>query len=345
MDEMTAPPLAPEPTTDGVPQTRDAQRAPWASAISMAEAGLLTDVSLVFDLAWIYVPILGTAFMPLIPTPFVILYLRRGPRITLFAAFVAGFLMTVLVGPHYGWRLTLEAIIGLAMGWAMRRRWSPLVAITIALFINSTVAYIAAFGAVFALGLPLHDLYLELRNVLLGVDWLLGSTAQLLGMRHAWLGVRPFFSDVAHFTLAYWIPMFYLYILALAAPVVVLYYSVSSTTAFALGHDVRPFPSPWMWRVLRIIGLALTPLLWLMRMLWRIVTSPLWGPVWVARAIGARRRRSRLRQELARTEALPATTSTPASVAAGETAAQSPSAQQTAARMLETAGHSREAHE
>jgi len=35
----------------------------------MAEAGLLTDVGIVFDLAWIYVPILGTAFMPLIPAP------------------------------------------------------------------------------------------------------------------------------------------------------------------------------------------------------------------------------------------------------------------------------------
>ncbi|MGH2503031.1 MAG: hypothetical protein ACRDID_11000, partial [Ktedonobacterales bacterium] len=77
-DETNAPPaisvVAARPR-DGEP------RAPWASAISMAEGGLLADVSIVFDLAWIYVPIIGTAFMPLIPTPFVILYLRRGPRI------------------------------------------------------------------------------------------------------------------------------------------------------------------------------------------------------------------------------------------------------------------------
>lgn len=336
MDEMTASPLAPEPAPDSEQRTRETQRAPWASAISLAEAGLLTDVSLVFDLAWIYVPILGTAFMPLIPTPFVILYLRRGARITIFAAFVAGFLMTVLVGPHYGWRLTLEAIIGLAMGWAMRRRWSPLVAIIVALFINSTVAYIAAFGAVFALGLPLHDLYLELRNVLVGVDWLIGSSAQLLGLTHTWLGVRPFFSDVAHFTLTYWIPMFYLYVVALAAPVVVLYYSVSSTTAYALGHDVLPFPTPWMWRVLRLIGLALTPFFWLARMLWRVVTVPLWGPFWLARTLGARRRRSRLRSELARTSAQ--ATLTTSSTPAGEAAAND-------ARMLEAAGRGREAHE
>ncbi|HET9111017.1 MAG TPA: DUF2232 domain-containing protein [Ktedonobacterales bacterium] len=343
MDEMSASPLTPEPMSGGEPQTQETQRAHWASAISMAEAGLLTDVSLVFDLAWIYVPILGTAFMPLIPTPFVILYLRRGARITVFAAFVAGFLMTVLVGPHYGWRLTLEAIIGLAMGWAMRRRWSPLVAITVALFINSTVAYVAAFSAVFALGLPLHDLYLELRNILVGVDWLIGSSAQLLGLTHTWLHARPFFSAVAHFTLTYWIPMFYLYVVALAAPVVVLYYSVSSTTAYALGHDVRPFPTPWMWRVVRFIGLALSPFFWLARMLWRVVTVPLWGPLWLARTIGARRRRSRLRSELARTGAQ--TSLAAPSTATVEAASDGANSRQSAARMLEAAGRGREAHE
>lgn len=265
----------------------------------MAEAGLLTDVGIVFDLAWIYVPILGMAFAPLIPTPFAILYLRRGARITVFAACVAGFLMTVLVGPHYGWRLTLEALIGMAMGWAMSRRWPPLRAISLGLLLNATVAYVAAFGAVYALGLPLQDLYLELRNLLISVGWLLDAASTLLGMRHAWLGIRPAFSAVAHFTLAYWIPMFYLYVTVLAAPVVTLYYSVASTTAFALGHDVRPFPPPWVWRALRVVGLMLSPILWLARMLWRVVTSPLWGPLWLTRALARRRRTSRLRAELA----------------------------------------------
>jgi hypothetical protein len=289
-DQTSQPPPAPPETTP---------RAGWASAISMAEAGLLTDVGIVFDLAWIYVPILGTAFMPLIPAPFAILYLRRGARITLFAACVGGFLMTVLVGPHYGWRLTLEAIIGMTIGWAMRRRWSPTLAITLGLFIDATVAYVAAFGAVYALGLPLHDLYLELRNLLVSVGWLLDTSATLLGLQSAWLGVRPFFAAVARFSLAYWIPMFYLYVTAIAAPLVVLYYSVASTTAFALGHDVRPFPSPWMWRATRVVGVILSPLAWLARLLWRLVTAPLWGPFWLARALGRRRRQRRLRGELA----------------------------------------------
>ncbi len=275
-------------------------RAPWASAIAMAEAGLLTDVSIVFDLAWIYVPVLGMAFIPLIPTPFSILYMRRGARISIFAACVAGFLMTVLVGPHYGWRLTLEAVIGIAIGWAMERRWSPYFTMTLALFVNATVAYVAAFAAVYALGLPLHDLYLELRNLLLTANWTLNTAASLFGVQREWLSVRPWFAEFGRFSLANWIPMFYVYVVALDVPIIMLYYSVASTTAFALGHDVRPFPPRWAWRVMRVIGVVLSPLFWLVHMLWALVTIPLWGPVWVARALSRKRRERRLRMELAK---------------------------------------------
>jgi hypothetical protein len=274
-------------------------RAPWASAISMAEAGLLADVSIVFDLAWIYVPIIGTAFMPLIPTPFVILYLRRGPRIALFAACVAGFLMTVLVGPHYGWRLTLEGLVGIVMGWAMKRRWAPSLAILLGLFVSSTVAYGAAFAAAIALALPLHDIYLVLRNMLISIGWLLDTASSMVGVSPNWLSVRPFAVSAAHTMLQYWVLTYYLYTTVLALPVAMLYYGVASTTAFALGYDVRPFPAPWVWRVLRIVGIILSPFGWVIRMAWRVLTSPLWVPVWAARAIGRWRRRRRLRAEIA----------------------------------------------
>lgn len=290
--------------TDGLPppmMTRGEPKANWASAISMAEAGLLTDVSIVFDLAWIYIPIVGMAFIPLIPTPFSILYLRRGARITLFAACVGGFLMTVLVGPHYGWRLGFEGIIGLAMGWMMRRHWHPLLAITLTILLNSAVVYFASFAAVYALALPLGDLYSEFRNLLVSIGWALDSTTALLGLQAVYLPVRPSLVAVAHFMLTYWIPMFGVYVIALTAPADVLYYSVATTTAFALSEDVRPFPPRWVWSALGVIGLALSPFSWLARLLWRVVTAPLWGPIWLARALVGWRRRRRLRRELART--------------------------------------------
>lgn len=266
----------------------------------MAEAGLLTDVSIVFDLAWIYIPIVGMAFIPLIPTPFTILYLRRGARITIFAACVGGFLMTVLVGPHYGWRLAFEGIIGLAMGWMMRRRWPALLAIAMTILLNTAVAYIAAFAVVYVLALPLGDLYSEFRNLLVSIGWALDTSTAFLGLQAVYLPVRPALVAVAHFMLVYWIPMFGVYVMALTGPTDVLYYSVASTTAFALGEDVRPFPPRWVWDVLRVVGMALSPFLWLARLLWRVVTAPLWGPIWLARALARWRRRRRLRGELAK---------------------------------------------
>jgi hypothetical protein len=270
----------------------------WAGALSLAEAGLLADVGLTLDLASIYLPVLGYAFIPLTPAPFAILYLRRGARITLLAALVAGFLMTVLTGPHFGWRLSLQALVGMAMGVAMRRQWRPLQAIALGTLVVTVVAYGAAFGAVFALGLPLHDLYGELVNALNTLAWLLKTATTILGAQALWAQVAPWVTQLIAFSLRYWLGMFAFYVFALALPTVTLYYGVASSTAYALGHPVKPFPAPWFWRALRVIGLALSPLYWLVGMLLRVVTAPLWGPIWLARWFARRRQRARLRAEL-----------------------------------------------
>lgn len=283
----------------GVEQPPTRRKPRWVDAPSLAEAGLLADVGLIFDLASIYVPILGTAFVPLTPAPFAILYLRRGARTTILAALVAGFLMTTLAGPHYGWRLSLQALVGMAMGIAMRRQWRPLFAIALGTLIVTTVAYGAAFGAVFALGLPLRDIFGELRNALHSLTWLLQTAAIMLGARGLWAQAAPWVESATAFILRYWIAMFYLHAGALALPTVVLYYGVASSTAYALGHDVKPFPAPWVWRALRVVSVALTPVGWLIALAFRVVTSPLWAPGWAARWVGRRRRMSRLRAELA----------------------------------------------
>ncbi len=298
MDETAIERSAPEDAADAPEEPGASRQSPWAGALSLAEAGLLTDVSLTLDLASIYIPLLGNAFIPLTPAPFAILYLRRGARVTLLAALVAGFLMSALAGPHFGWRLSLQALVGMAMGIAMRRRWRPLTAIALGTLLVTLVAYVAAFAAIFALGLPLRDLYLELRNALTSLTWLLQTSAALLGAQTLWARVAPWVASVTAFILRYWVAMFAVYVAALALPTVVLYYTVASTTAYALGHAVKPFPPPWAWRALRLGGLALAPLTWVVTLALRVVTAPLWGPVWLARRVARRRRMVRLRAEL-----------------------------------------------
>lgn len=291
--------LAPADVTGAEQASVAARRPNWGGALSLAEAGLLTDVGLTLDLASIYIPLLGTAFIPLTPAPFAILYLRRGARVTILAALVAGFLMTTLTGPHYGWRLSVQALVGMAMGVAMRRQWRPLPTITLGTLIVTAVAYSAAFAAAFALGLPLHDLYLELRNALVSLTWLLEQGANLIGAHAFWVWAAPWIARATAFILRYWVAMFAIYVAVLALPTVVLYYGVASTTAYALGHQVKPFPAPWVWRALRLLGLALAPFAWLVALALRVMLAPLWGPFWLARWRERRRRVARLRAELA----------------------------------------------
>ena len=89
-------------------ETRAAAR---FDALGLAEGGMLADVGIVLDLATIYLPLIGTVLAPTVPTPFAVLMLRRGPKVTLLAAAVASFLVGVLSGPHFGWRMGLEAAL------------------------------------------------------------------------------------------------------------------------------------------------------------------------------------------------------------------------------------------
>src|SRR5262249_27694618 len=95
--------------------TRDEPRAPslgsrWVDALGLAEGGLLLDVAVILDLATIYLPLISPVIAPAVPTPFAVLMLRRGPRVTLLAVAVSAFLVTIITGPHFGWRMGLQAL-------------------------------------------------------------------------------------------------------------------------------------------------------------------------------------------------------------------------------------------
>lgn len=165
-------------------------------ALGLAEGGMLADVSIVLDLATIYLPIIGTVLAPTVPTPFAVLMLRRGPKVTLLAAAVASFLVGVLAGPHFGWRLGLEALVGMLMGYAMRRRWRWPAVLVAGTFIVATVLFAAALGLIFVIGFPIKDIVQELRNGLTAAAWVGATGASLVGVHAQWLGIRPFLVSV-----------------------------------------------------------------------------------------------------------------------------------------------------
>ncbi|MGH2514199.1 MAG: DUF2232 domain-containing protein, partial [Ktedonobacterales bacterium] len=244
---------------------------PALDAIGLAEGGLLADVGIVLDLATIYIPIIGTVLAPAVPTPFAVLMLRRGPRVTLVAATVAGFLVTVLAGPHFGWRMGLEALVGMLLGWAMRRRLHWTLVLTLGTFIVATVTFGAAIGVIFVTGLPVKDIVGELRNGMASVAWAVAAGASLIGGQAQWLAVRPALVSVGLVALRFWPVLLYLYVVAAAAPAVALYFAVANASARVMGHDVPLFPPRWaLWLLRTGVFLALSPVLLPARLLHRL---------------------------------------------------------------------------
>ncbi|HLY32397.1 MAG TPA: DUF2232 domain-containing protein, partial [Ktedonobacterales bacterium] len=259
-------------------------RGGWIDAIGMAEGGLLTDVAIILDLAAIYIPIFGAVIDPAVPAPFAILYLRRGPRVTFLAIVVATFLMTVLTGPHFGWRLGLRGLVGLFLGWAMSRRWRPFAILAGSTLITTTAAYAAVFGVIFLTGLPLADIVGELRNALDSLAWLISTGAQLVGAHQYWLAFKPYYQGFSVISLRYWPYLLYADTAVVAFPSAVLYYVVANASARLLGHEVAPFPPRWfMWLLRMAYYVFVVPVIFVCQVIWFVVSLPVRGPIWLWR--------------------------------------------------------------
>src|SRR6185437_5629326 len=120
--------------------------------------------AVILDLATIYLPLISPVLAPAVPTPFAVLMLRRGPRVTLLATAVAAFLVTIITGPHYGWRMGLQALIGMLLGAAMRRGMrSPLV-LASGTLVLTTVGFCATFALILLIGYPIENIVIILHN-------------------------------------------------------------------------------------------------------------------------------------------------------------------------------------
>jgi Predicted membrane protein (DUF2232) len=224
----------------------------WLDAIGLAEGGLLADVAIVLELAAIYLPILGTLLSFAVPTPFAILMLRRGTRATLLAGAVAAFLISILSGPHFGWRMGLEAMAGLVLGGAMRARIRPGLAFLGVTLLVATLTFAAALGVIFITGLPVSDVVSEFRNGLSSAAAVVATGATVFGLESQWLAIRPPLAAVGLLALRAWPLLLFLAATTSVMPVVACYYALANATADVLGYDVRAFPSPAFLRLARL---------------------------------------------------------------------------------------------
>lgn len=238
----------------------------WADAIGLAEGGLLLDVAVILDLASIYLPLIGPVVAPAVPTPFAVLMLRRGPKVTLLAAAVASFLVTVIAGPHFGWRMGLQAIVGLLIGGAMRRGMRPTIILASIALLVTTVGVAATFALILLIGFPVEFIVEVLHNSMVSANGLITTVSGWVGAGAFWQQIRPPIADAAHLALQYWIPLYYVYVFIVALPTAALYYAVANASARILGHDVKPFPPRWVGTLWRIATSIFLPLVWISRL-------------------------------------------------------------------------------
>ena len=220
---------------------------PWVSALELAEGGLLADVGVIIFLLVIYVPAL--AYVPFlnlvveagVPVPFAILMLRRGVRATLLGSFVAGFIVTILSSPHFGWRMAVYGLLGMLFGWALRKRAPSWLAIALGTVAFAAVGFFQFIALLIVLGLPLTDVTGFLQNALNSVAWLIGVLAGWLGLTGWWQSALPTFQQFAALAVQYWPVTLIIYLVITTIPFTVIMYSLMVSSARVMGHDVRPF--------------------------------------------------------------------------------------------------------
>ncbi len=239
-------PLSPSSNAD-VPRPDERQRG--LHAVDLAEGGLLADVGVLIDLASIYLPIVGMVLSPAVPMPFTLLMVRRGPRATLLAAAVAAFLVTVFAGPHFGWRMALEAGVGMLFGWAMRRRIRPTNVLILGMLLVGTAAFAASMGVIVFTGLPVSDVVGELRNGFNGAAAVFAAVGHITGLPGLWIAFLPTYRAIEATLLAFWPVLLYCTLLVSGLVVVTFYYAVANVTMRVLGYDVPPFPPQWTVRL------------------------------------------------------------------------------------------------
>ncbi|HEU5367382.1 MAG TPA: DUF2232 domain-containing protein [Ktedonobacterales bacterium] len=223
----------------------------WVDALTLAEGGLLADVAVILELVRIFLPIAGEAFSLLVPVPFVLLMLRRGLKATLLAVVVGALLIALMTGPHYGWRMGVSGLVGLALGFAMRARLRPAFVVFAGSLITSLVLYAFFWASVWLTAVPLSSLVAGGVNTIHAANSAAEFVLNHLGLGGLWQQSSPALAALEGWVIAYWPLVLYGVLLCGSIGAVVIYYLTANGLMRLFGYDVRPFPSPRVQRFAR----------------------------------------------------------------------------------------------
>lgn len=98
----------------------------------LAEGVVFGNLGLVLEVLGWYVPVLGTVFQALAVVPFAALAARRRARASVVAILAAGAVAFLVGGVGIVVETAIAGALGMAIGTAYRRRWSPSLAVLVA---------------------------------------------------------------------------------------------------------------------------------------------------------------------------------------------------------------------
>ncbi|MGD1011991.1 MAG: DUF2232 domain-containing protein [Acidimicrobiales bacterium] len=169
----------------------------------LAEAVVFADLGLVLEVLGWYVPVLGTVFQALAVVPFAALAGRRRARASVVAILAAGAVAFLVGGVGIVVETAVAGALGMAIGTAYRRRWTPATAVLVATATAGVpIAGISVAAAGVSPGLrrlgfaQLEIIWRDLRALLklVGlkslVSW--GNTALAWVIDHWWMTVPVF---------------------------------------------------------------------------------------------------------------------------------------------------------
>lgn len=224
-------------------------------AIEIAEGALLADIAVVFQLISAFLPVGAGFFSSLTFIVFAILVLRRGLYVSAMGLCVALFMISVLMGPHRVFSMSLECMGGIFLGITMKRRFPHIPLILLGAISGAFVASCLILLLGLLSGVPAGQLVLSLHQGYTALISFLNVLMPHLGLSSWWLhSAYPEVAVLATLAFTYWWATFYLLICIVLIPLVGSVYLMTNVFVRLLGYDVRPFPDGRPGKFLRRIS-------------------------------------------------------------------------------------------
>jgi energy-coupling factor transport system ATP-binding protein len=224
------------------------------NAIETAEAALLADIAVIFQLLNIYLPIGGGYFALLVPIPFAVLVLRRRLYVGIMGFCVALFIIGVLTGPGNMIIMGLEAGAGVFLGVTMKYRLGNFLLILLGVTSSALLLFSLLLLFDLLVGISFARLILSLQKGYLSLLIALGFISSHVGLGGWWQhNVYPVLASFAQLVPTYWWVFFFASIWIFLWPVVIVVHYITNFFVRLLGYDVRPFPGGIIDKLLRWI--------------------------------------------------------------------------------------------